>query len=233
MNLGESLYRIRRRASLVGMWIKLCTGHGLPFNETVNSENFMFCRSKLSCLPLLPWDCADLELSNLTIQDDKQIYVIPNSASQAISAHDLCWHKAPDSEHYWPLKFFARIPFAPGNPIGDIQLAWARSRLQNLFTFSLIGNLTDDLYIKRQVTRQMEKIMLSWISANPWLKGVNYISTMECALRLISICHAFDRVRNEKISPQTWQAIVYLVHSHAYFIRRRLCLFESSRYFRR
>lgn len=228
MNLSESLYRIRRRASLVGMWIKLCTGYGLPFNKTVNPENFTFCRSKLSRIPPLLWDCADLELSNLTIKDGEQIYVIPNSASQAISAPDLCWHKAPDTGHYWPLKFFAQIPFTPGNPIGDIQLVWARSRLQNLVTFSLIGNLTDDPCIKRQVIRRMEQLMLSWISANPWLKGVNYISTMECALRLISICHAFDRVRNENISPQTWQALVYLVHSHAYFIRRRLCLFAYA-----
>lgn len=228
MSMGESLYRIRRRVSLVGMWIKLRAGYGLPFNKTIDPENHTFCRSELSCLPQLHWDFEDLELQNLVTKSDQQVCAIPNSANHATSANDLCWHKAPDTGHYWPLKFFAQIPFAPGNPIGDIQFVWARSRLQNLVTISLVGNLTDDPCIKRQVIRRMEKLMLSWISANPWLKGVNYISTMECALRLISICHAFDSVRNENISPQTWQALVYLVHNHAYFIRRRLCLFAYA-----
>ncbi|MBY0499372.1 MAG: heparinase II/III family protein [Nitrosomonas sp.] len=230
MNLDEFLYRIRRQASLVVMWIKQCTGYGLPFNKRINPQNHAFCRSKLPCLPQLPWFYEDLTLSDFITENDPQTCIIPNQANLTltVSADDLCWHTAPDTGRSWPLKFFARIPFAPGNPTGDIQLAWARSRLQNLIILGLISNLTDDLRIKRQAAQCMEKIMLSWIDANPWLKGVNYISTMECALRLISACHAFDQIRNEKINPQAWQGLVYLVHSHAYFIRRRLCLYSYA-----
>ncbi|PSJ18181.1 heparinase II/III family protein [Nitrosomonas supralitoralis] len=228
MNLSESLYRIRRRASLAGMWIRQCTGYGFRFRKTINPQNYTFCRSELPCLPQFAWFCEDLELSDLIKSDDKQACVVHNPANLAIDTHDLCWHKAPDTGRYWPLKFFTRISFAPGNPIGDIQLVWARSRLQDLVTLGLIYNQIKDHSSKYPVIQHMEKLMLSWINQNPWLIGVNYISTMECSLRLISICHAFDMVRNHPLSSQVWQGLVFLVHSHAYFIRRRLCLFSSA-----
>ena len=220
MSLKELLYRIVRRASLVGMWFRMCTGY-LPFKKANHLEHYTFCVSKQSCLPYLPWSYEGLGI-------DGQTCVASHAAISARSEHDLCWHKEPDTGRSWPLKFFARIPFPPGNPTGDIQLVWERSRLQNLITLGLISNLTDDSCTKHRITQALEKIMLSWINENPWLLGIHYISTMECALRLISSCHAFDMVRNHGVSQQAWQGLVYLVHSHAYFIQRRLCLYAYA-----
>lgn len=228
MILSELLYRIARRASLAVMWIKWRTGYGLPFNKTSKPENYTFCRSEKSCLPQLPWFCGEIEISQLITPHDHHNRLILRTAMPATFEHDFNWHKAPDTGHDWPRKFFARIPFSPGNPVGDIQLVWQQSRLQHLIAFGLIGNLTDDPHIKHHVTEYMEKLMLSWINENPWLVGVNYISTMECGLRLMSICHAFDMVRNQKVSSQAWQGLLYLVYSHAYFIRRRLCLYSYA-----
>jgi hypothetical protein len=228
MMLSELLYRTARRASLAGMWIKWRTGYGLPFNTTGEPANYTFCRSEKSCLPQLPWSCGEIELSQLITPYDHHDGPIARAAMPAIFEHDVNWHKAPDTGHDWPRKFFARIPFSPGNPVGDIQLIWQQSRLQHLIAFGLIGNLTDDPRIKHQAIQSMEKLILSWINENPWLTGVNYISTMECSLRLMSVCHAFDMIRNQKVSSQAWQGLLYLVHSHAYFIRRRLCLYSYA-----
>lgn len=217
MSLKELLYRIVRRASLAGMWLRMCTGY-LPFKKTDHPEHYTFCASKQSCLPYLPWSYEGLGTC-----------VASHAAISArYEQHDLSWHKEPDTGRFWPLKFFAHISFPPGNPTGDIQLVWGRSRLQNLVTLGLISNLTNDSDTRYRITQVMEKIMLSWINENPWLLGIHYISTMECALRLISICHAFDMVRNHGVSQQAWQGLVYLVHSHAYFIQRRLCLYAYA-----
>ncbi|MBP6058259.1 MAG: alginate lyase family protein [Nitrosomonas sp.] len=220
MNLKELLYRIVRRASLAGMWFRMRTGY-LPFKKTDHPEHTTFCGSKQSCLPYLPWSYEGLGING-------RLCVASHAAIPTGYEHDLSWHKEPDTGRFWPLKFFARISFLPGNPTGDIQLVWGRSRLQNLVTLGLISNLTNDSGAQHRITRKMERIMLSWINENPWLRGIHYISTMECALRLISICHAFDMVRNHGVSQQAWQGLVYLVHSHAYFIQRRLCLYAYA-----
>lgn len=221
MSFKELWYRMVRRTTLISMWIKMRTGYGLPFKKTHVPENYAFCCSEQSCLPSLSWSYKGL-------RSDEQTYAVSTAAISAIAANEGYWHKEPDTGLFWPVDFFARIPFPPGNPIGDIQLVWQRSRLQNLITLGLVSNLTDDSCTRHQITRRMENIMLSWIKENPWLLGVNYISTMECALRLMSICHAFDMVRNHKVSRHAWQGLMYLVHSHAYFIRRRLCLYSYA-----
>lgn len=224
MNLKELKYRMVRRASLAGMWISMRTGYGLPFKKTILADNYGFCSSKQSCLPSLPWSYPDFDISKLSTADNESLEAI----IATIVGPQNDWHKEPDTGRYWPVQFFARIAFPPGNPIGDIQRVWERSRLQNLVTLGLVCSVSQHAPTQHLLIQMLEKRMWSWIDGNPWLLGIHYISTMECALRLISICHAWDLVRNQTVSQQAWQGVVYLVHSHAYFIRRRLCLYSYA-----
>ncbi|TXI16812.1 MAG: alginate lyase family protein [Nitrosomonas sp.] len=211
MTLEELLYRVVRHLSLLKMWIKMQIGYGLPFKKKQDPACYVFCHSNQSCLPDLPWRHEAIPAP--------QYYSMPAIRN---------WHEEPSTQQLWPVKFFARIHFSSGNPIGDIQLAWNRSRLQDLVTLGLAANLTNNSHTQHQLTQQIEAALQSWLDSNPWLFGIHYISTMECALRLISICHAFDLIRNNQVSTQAWQNLVYLVHSHAYFIRRRLCLYSYA-----
>lgn len=217
MPLEELLYRIIRRLSLLGMWVKMKAGFGLPFGKKHDPAQYIFCHSKQPCLPNLPWF--------------HEILPTPESyIASVISENNDSWHKEPNRKRkeQWPVKFFPRIRFSPGNPIGDVQSVWHRSRLQNLVTLGLMSHLTDNSYTRHQITQHIETALQSWLNANPWLLGIHYISTMECALRLISICHTFDMIRNYQVSSQAWQNLTYLAHSHAYFIRRRLCLYSYA-----
>ncbi len=202
------------------MW----TGCGLPFKKTILTDNYGFCDSRQSCLPSLPWSYPDFDVSKLSVADNESLEAV----IVTIAGPEGDWHKEPDTGQYWPVRFFPRIAFPPGNPVGDIQRVWERSRLQNLITLGLICRVTQHANTQHLLVQMLEKRLLSWIDENPWLWGIHYISTMECALRLISICHAFDLIRNQKVSLQAWQGVVYLVHSHAYFIRRRLCLYSYA-----
>lgn len=224
MNLKEFKYRMVRKASLVGMWIRMRIGCGLPFKKTILADNYGFCNSKQPCLPSLPWSYPDFDISKLSAADNESL----EGVITTIAGPQDNWHKEPDTGLYWPVQFFPRIAFPPGNPVGDIQRVWERSRLQNLITLGLICRVTQHANTQHLLVQMLEKRLLSWIDENPWLWGIHYISTMECALRLISICHALDLFRNQKISQQAWQGVVYLVHSHAYFIRRRLCLYSYA-----
>ena len=116
----------------------------------------------------------------------------------------------------------------PHDAIGDTQTQWTRSRLQKLVTLGLVCQQSKDDVTRQAAAGAMVLSLGEWLAANPWLRGVNYRSTMECALRLICCCHAFDMARQYLHESDDWQDLLYLVHSHAYFIERRLCLYSFT-----
>jgi len=85
----------------------------------------------------------------------------------------LDWHAAEGER--WPLRHHARINYRPGNPHGDVRIAWELSRLQFLPALVktepalAIWHLTD------------------WLACNPYRIGQAWISAMEVAIRWVSI----------------------------------------------
>ncbi len=144
------------------------------------------------------------------------------------SPADAIWRQAPDTGRHWPQKFFNSIHFREGNPHGDIRIAWEPSRLQQLVTLALLAERSDP-HIRLKAVVLIESQLASWVRLNPPLAGIHYISAMECALRVISVCHALDRVREHLLNAEeTWAALTTLVEFHAGFIARRLSLHSST-----
>lgn len=214
MSRDELIYRLKRRAELVSMSARVRAGIGLPFNVSYVPETYIFCSSGLSQLPELPWALEELDVKG---------------TKTFSSASDTQWHQATDTGRSWPLQYFLSILHPPGNPIGDVQLAWTRSRLQQMVSLGLITQHSGDEDARNRAAGMISGILHSWVSANPWLMGIHFQSTMECALRVVSSCHAFDLARKYlQHDKPAWQDLLYLVHSHAYLIERRLCLYSSS-----
>ncbi|NOS82517.1 MAG: alginate lyase family protein [Nitrospira sp.] len=137
------------------------------------------------------------------------------------------WHRAPDTGRIWPQRFFGSIPYREGNPYGDVRLVWEPARLQQLVVLAHIA-AQGDATLRERAVASMEAQFLSWMDANPYLTGVHYVSAMECGLRLIAVCHAFDLVRAWLLQPdRVWMSVVRLVEGHADLIRRRVSLHSS------
>jgi hypothetical protein len=137
------------------------------------------------------------------------------------------WHRAPDTGKIWPHRFFGSIPYREGNPYGDVRLVWEPSRLQQLVVLAHIA-AQGDVSLRERAVAAMEAQFLSWMDANPYLTGVHYVSAMECGLRLIAVCHAFDLVRTWLRQPDLiWSSVVQLVEGHADLIQRRVSLHSS------
>jgi Heparinase II/III-like protein/Heparinase II/III N-terminus len=137
------------------------------------------------------------------------------------------WHRAPDTGKIWPRRFFGSIPYREGNPYGDVRQVWEPSRLQQLVVLAHIA-AQGDASLRDRAVAAMEGQFLSWMDANPYLTGVHYISAMECGLRLIAVCHAFDLVRAWLRQPDLiWASVVRLVEGHADLIQRRVSLHSS------
>lgn len=139
------------------------------------------------------------------------------------------WAIAPDSGKRWPPRFFAGVPYRPGNPFGDVRLVWEPSRLQHLVVLALVFCNEAASSCKRETAlRQLCAQLESWVDENPPLAGVHYTSMMECALRIISVCHIADMARAGIRSEAVWRKIILLVESHARLIASNLSLYSST-----
>ncbi len=143
------------------------------------------------------------------------------------SAQEAIWHTAPDTGKRWPVRFFGAIPYRSDNPYGDVRVLWEPSRLQGLVDLGLLAH--HEPPTADRAAQMFCDVLSSWIRDNPYLAGPHYVSAMECALRLIAVCHAVDLLREPL---QRRQAIgedfVWLVESHASLICRRLSRHSSS-----
>lgn len=88
---------------------------------------------------------------------------------------ELNWFFNVESNGSWPVSHYSTIDYRPGNPHGDVRINWELNRLQ--FLPGLV--MSDEALAKR--------ILLDWISRNPYQHGPAYIASMEVAIRWISI----------------------------------------------
>lgn len=194
------------------------------FRVADQSEVFMFCRATDAQLPQLRWnfDLTEQEMQGL-LEGQWNALGFSWKWEPALST----WNRAPDTGKFWPRTFFGEIPYHVGNPIGDIRVAWEPSRLQQLVSLALLARR--DGTNAGKAIELLEMLLSSWVEANPLLTGIHYISSMECALRLIAACHAVELVRSNLMTPQrTWPNLLRLVGSHAPLIVQRLSLYSSA-----
>lgn len=137
------------------------------------------------------------------------------------------WHLAPDTARRWPLKFFDSIAYRTGNPYGDARVVWEPSRLQTLVQLALLAKR--DAHHRKRAVELLEQVLADWFAKNPYALGIHYVSAMECALRLIAVCHALDMTRRLlKHRDATWSALIGLMESHATLIARRVSRHSSA-----
>lgn len=187
-------------------------------------NDFQFCRKTRDQLPPLCWnfDPNDDEVRQL-LQGHWPALGFPWKWEP--DSH--LWNHAPDTGKAWPIVFFGSIPYHAGNPFGDIRVAWEPSRLQQLVSLALL--VRRDSGKAGEAVNLVENVFTSWVEENTPLTGIHYISSMECALRLIAACHALDLIRTRLTTPvRTWRSLLQLVQSHAPFIAKRLSLYSSA-----
>jgi hypothetical protein len=135
------------------------------------------------------------------------------------------WHTDPLFPAVWPRRPYRQIDYRPGNTTGDVRIVWELNRLQHLHALAVIAS--EDPSQRDVALGRIENDLHAWYAANPPGIGVNYLSAMEEALRLISLFHAFDLVR-QWASAETRQMIAGIAAQHAPHIARRLSLYSSA-----
>jgi len=91
---------------------------------------------------------------------------------------ELDWYFTENKRLRWPGDYYSTINYQQGNSYGDIRINWELNRLQFL---PLMAAQKQDLACS---------ILQSWLDNNPYLYGPAYVSSMEVALRWISVYRA-------------------------------------------
>jgi len=103
------------------------------------------------------------------------------SGSCALGAA-LPWHQDFKSGREWPLHYSPDIEFSELDLPTDVKVPWELSRCQHFPRLGQAYWLTGD---ERYAQEYVDEIS-SWIAANPWGQGVNWICAMDVALRAVS-----------------------------------------------
>ncbi|MGB3941669.1 MAG: alginate lyase family protein [Candidatus Manganitrophaceae bacterium] len=225
MGPAEIIHRVGEQCALKVMQIRHRLGREAGVGAVAPIDRFEFCNAKTPRLPVFPWKRPTDPRQMEEILDGK---IRIGEWTWQWRRDDMVWHEAPDTGRVWPRRFFGSIPYRPGNRCGDIRLSWEPSRLQQLVALGLLAKERSG-EVRRRAIVLLEAQFLSWVDANPHLTGVHYISAMECALRLIAVCHALDLVRGDLPHPEwVWPAAIRLIEQHARLIEKRLSLHSSA-----
>ena len=135
----------------------------------------------------------------------------------------LDWHLDPVSGRRAPLVHWSRIGFLDPREVGDSKVAWELSRHQWLVLLAQAHRLTGDERHAEAAFRALE----AWLRLNPPGIGINWASSLEAAMRILSWSWTLVLLREtEALSPSRFEAVLQAVWLHASHVERHL-----SRYF--
>jgi len=125
------------------------------------------------------------------------------------------WHLEPVSGRRAPLVHWSRLdPLDPAD-VGDSKVVWELNRHQWMVQLGQAYRLTED----ERYAETFAAHIREWIRANPLGTGINWASSLEVALRLISWCWALFLFRRAKaLSPELFSfSLALFSDSFAFF----------------
>jgi uncharacterized heparinase superfamily protein len=94
----------------------------------------------------------------------------------------LPWHEDFKTRRVWPLRYSENFEVSEFDKPSDVKVPWELSRCQHFTRLGQAYWLTNDERYAREFVAEVS----DWIDENPWGRGVNWVSTMDVALRAIS-----------------------------------------------
>lgn len=132
------------------------------------------------------------------------------------------WHKDYRHETIAPQRFSRLLDTRRGEVVGDIKYIWEINRHQFVSALAYAGN-------REAAQPYVMSCIDSWIRENPYLQGVNWTSSLELALRLISWSLAYPVIRAAlERDLQLRQRFATCVYLHLRSISRNLSRFSSA-----
>jgi Heparinase II/III-like protein/Heparinase II/III N-terminus len=134
------------------------------------------------------------------------------------------WHLDPVSGRRAPLVHWSRLDPLDATALGDSKVIWELNRHQWLVGLGCAYQLSGD----ERYAAAVAGFIGGWIAANPPAVGINWASSLEVALRLISWCWAVVLLRGSKaLSAEFFAALLASIRRHALHVERYLSHYFS------
>jgi hypothetical protein len=152
-------------------------------------------------------------------------HVIPIFKRQFNFPATIPWHQDPITYRDWPQTYYADIDFRDGQTIGGVKWVWEVNRHQHLVTLGKAFFLTGDERYAQEVCSQI----CHWVATNPPLIGVNWVSSLELAVRVISWLWAIHFIRQSKaLDERIFHIVLQSIYEQTRFIETHLSAFTSA-----
>ena len=125
------------------------------------------------------------------------------------------WNFSETKDMRWPDYHYAKIKYRPSNPYGDVRINWELNRLQFLPQMAV----TNETLARTIIT--------DWLEKKPYVHGPSYLSSMEVALRWISIYWAVCLFK-ESLETSLQQSVTGIALASGKFIESRLSTHSSA-----
>lgn len=127
------------------------------------------------------------------------------------------WHRDPVSGLRWPDDVYCfAIPYRHDRERGDVKLVWELNRLQFVPVIAALAVIDGD----EQLAQSALDLIDSWIDANPPFRGVNWVSGIELALRVVAITLTVGLLGERRVGARLSRKIASCLAAHAYWLQR-------------
>ena len=134
------------------------------------------------------------------------------------------WHLDPLSGRRAPLAHWSHFDPPAPELVGDCKVVWELNRHQWLVHLGQAYHFTRD----ERYTWRFSVYVRDWLLANPSGMGINWASSLEVALRLISWCWALTMFRGAKtLAPELFEVMLNAIWIHASHVERYLSSYSS------
>ena len=135
------------------------------------------------------------------------------------------WHLDPTDGQPWPSQSYCfDVAFRHGIETREIKRVWEINRLQFLIPLA-----ADAAMQNSQVGRQLiDGVVKSWMAGNAPFRGVNWISPIELALRVISVAVSLSITGTQHLDEASREQLLSFFAAHAFWIARFPSLYSSA-----
>ena len=135
------------------------------------------------------------------------------------------WHYDVLQHRSIPLRHWTEMNYYDANVVSEVKYVWELNRHQHFVTLARAYLLRDQEHLARELFQQWQH----WIESNPFHQGLNWTSSLEMALRLISWTWALQMAKQSHyLTADLFIKILQSIEQHARHICTHLSRYSSA-----
>ena len=131
---------------------------------------------------------------------------------------NIDWHYDPKDNKRWIIKKYDERKIHYSDSPKDVKIVWELNRHQYFFTLAKAYKLTNNSKYAECIISHI----LSWIKQNQNFIGINWSSSLEVSIRLISWICALDLIEESEIYKKNQKIIFEEIYKHIIFLKYNL-----------